>query len=189
MVSKLKTALICVLTCAVLVCGGVIVYQQRQNQKPEITDTLIAEKVEEAGELTTARLTYNGILHYEDGSIPFLTRKAFFMVYRAEVTAAVDLAGVKVAQNGQTVVLTFPEETLDIQIAPDSIEFYDEHAALFNWSGKDDAVDAIQAAKADVEEKANLELLRETARNQTEHLLTNLLQDFIGERTLQIQYR
>lgn len=38
-------------------------------------------------------MIYNGLIHYSDGSIPFLTQKAFNMTYRAEVRAGVDLEG------------------------------------------------------------------------------------------------
>ena len=55
---------------------------------PQITNTLLAGKIEGMSELTTAKLSYNGFLQSADGNIPFLTKKTFFMTYHADVKVA-----------------------------------------------------------------------------------------------------
>ena len=55
-----------------------------ESRKPDITNTYISSKLETVSNLTTAELTYNGLIHYEEGDIPILTKKSFSMVYRAE---------------------------------------------------------------------------------------------------------
>ena len=72
----------------VVILAGMVVYltqSLRRDREPEITGTFIDSKLEAAGELTSAKMIYNGLIHYSDGSIPFLTQKAFNMTYRAEV--------------------------------------------------------------------------------------------------------
>ncbi len=160
------------------------------GRKTNLTNELVASKLEAASELTTARLTYNGLLHYEDGKIPLLTKKAFFMLYCAEVEAGIDLAAVDIHMTKDTLTLTLPEPAIQsIHIVPDSIQFYDESRALFNPDNKEDATEAISAAQADVEEKADIAQMLDTARNQTELLLQNLFADALEDRTLVIRYQ
>ena len=158
-------------------------------QRPDISNELVASKLEAVSELTTARLTYNGLLHYEEGKVPLLTKKAFFMVYCAEVEAGIDLSAVEITVADDTLTLTLPAPVIQsIHVIPDSIQFYNEKSALFNPDNKDDAIDAIAEAEADVQAKADIAQMLDTAKNQTELLLTNLFADTIGERSLVIRY-
>lgn len=165
-----------------------VTYAFIRKDEPEITSTFISEKLETVSELTTARLTYNGIVEYSDGDIPFLTRKGFNMIYRAEVSAGIDLSQVEIDVTREEVRLTLPEEdVLDISIDSNSIKFYDEKFALFNWEDREDAVEAIKAAEEDVRENGNVEELKVRAREQTEVVLKGLLENVIGDRQLVIQ--
>lgn len=160
-----------------------------ESRKPDITNTYISSKLETVSNLTTAELTYNGLIHYEEGDIPILTKKSFSMVYRAEIKAGVDLSRVRPIITDTEVVLMVPEvEIQDIDIDETSIKFYDEQVALFNWTEKEDTLDAMAAAKADVEEQVNLTELKAKARAQTETLLKGLFEGTIGERQLRIQF-
>ena len=160
-----------------------------ENRKPDITNTFISSKLETVSTLTTAELTYNGLIRYEEGEIPILTKKAFSMVYRAQVTAGVDLSKVTSHITETEVVLVVPAvEIQDIDIDETSIQFYDEQVALFNWTEKEDTLDAMAAAKADVEEQVNLNELKLKARTQTETILHGLFDGNIGERKLRVQF-
>ena len=178
---KKLTCIVLFLLTALLLCSCA--------QEPVITDTLVASKLEAVSELTTARLTYNSLLHYEDGKIPLLTKKAFFMTYCAEVEAGIDLSAVDTAITDDTLTLTLPEPIIQsIHVIPDSIQFYNEKNALFNPETKEDAVNAIARAEADIQEKADIGQMLDTAKTQTE-LLTGLFADAIGERALVIHYK
>jgi len=183
-------AVINLLTVVVIVCAVIYVTNKVLNGEPEITNTFISDKLEEASELTSAKLTYNGLIHYTDGKIPFLTKKAFLMTYCAEVEAGIDLSEVDINVTVSKVKITIPQiEILDISVDPDSIQFYDEKTALFNWTEKEDVVDAMQVAKDDVTENANIEELKSKAKEQTEVLLEGLFEDSIGDRELVISYK
>lgn len=161
-----------------------------EQREPEITGVFISEKMQAMGELTSAELIYNGLIRYSDGEIPVLTKKEFSMIYRANVEAGVKLSEAEVEITDEQVVITLPQvQILGVTIDPDSIEFYDEEAALFNWTEKEDVIDTMQAAKADVIAKANIEELCAKAKNQTELLLMGLFEDAIGERMLVIKYK
>lgn len=160
-----------------------------ESRKPDVTSTYISSKLETVSNLTTAELTYNGLIHYEEGEIPLITKKSFSMVYRAEIKAGVDLSKVESYITDTEVVLMVPAvEIQDIDIDETSIQFYDEQVALFNWTEKEDTLDAMAAAKADVEEQVNLTELKLKARSQTEVLLHGLFDGTIGERTLRVQF-
>ena len=154
----------------------------RRDREPEITGTFIDSKLEAAGELTSAKMIYNGLIHYSDGSIPFLTQKAFNMTYRAEVRAGVDLSKANTEVTDSEVTVTLPAvEIFDISIDNDSIQYYDEKAALLNWERKEDAMDAIASAKEDVEQQTKeMDDLETMAQEQTKTLITGMLSETVS---------
>lgn len=160
------------------------------TDNPEITNDFISNKLEGASELTAAQFTYNGIITYSDGKIPFITKKSFLMTYRSEVEAGINLneADIKVTPN--TVQLTLPQvDILDVYVYSDSIKFFDENYALFNHENKSEVLDAIDVAKADVIENGDIEMLKSRAQEQTEFIMENLFKDAIGDRELIINYK
>lgn len=177
----------------VIILAGMVVYltqSLRRERQPEITGTFIDSKLEAAGELTSAKMIYNGLIHYSDGTIPLLTQKAFNMTYRAEAHAGVDLSQAKTEVTDTEVIVTLPAvEILDISIDDDSIQYYDEKAALLNWERKEDALDAIASAKEDVEQQTQeMEDLETMAREQAKTLITGMLSETIGDKTLVIKF-
>lgn len=175
----------------VLVIAGTAIFlvmHFTKESEPEITNSFISDKLEAASELTSAKLTYNGLVRYSEGSIPFITKKEFSMIYRAEVKAGIDLSKVKSEITDTQVKITVPRiEILDISIDESSIQFYDEKFALLNWEKKEDLLETMQEAKADVEAKGDMDGLKENAKNQIQILLVGLFEDCIGERELVIE--
>lgn len=176
-----------------LVLAGTAIFVAMRFTKvkgPEITNSFISDKLEAASELTSAKLTYNGLIHYSDGSIPFLTKKEFTMTYRAEVKAGIDLSKVTSEITDTQVIIRVPQiEILDISVDESSIQFYDEKFALFNWEKKGDLLETIESAKQDVKEQADMEGLKASAKNQIQILLDGLFRDSIGERTLAVEFQ
>ncbi len=159
----------------------------RGDREPEITSTFITNKLEEASELTSAKMIYNGLVRYSDGEIPFLTQKAFTMIYRAEVRAGIDLKKVEPSVTKKKVTIKVPKaEIQDIHVDADSIQYYDEKFALFNGEKREDAIEAIKSAQEDVRENGDVEELKNTAQEQVKILLEGLFQDSIGDRKLEI---
>lgn len=176
----------------ILVIAAAVIFvtnKVTQKDEPQITSSFISNKLEMVSELTTAKLTYNGLVYYSDGSIPLLTQKSFTMTYRAEVRAGVDLSKAEIKITDKEVRLTLPAvQILDTVVDSDSIQFYDEKAALLNWGKKTDVLDGMTAAQKDVEEKADFDSLKLEAKNQTKQLLTGIFSGAIGNRELVVKF-
>lgn len=142
----------------------------------KVSAVSIEERLSKCSDLTTARLDYRGIIRYEDGDIQYINKKSFSMIYDAHIKAGIDLSQAEVSVSGRKITVTIPKpEIQDIVVDPDSLEFYDEKLALFNWTKKEDTAKAMEYAKEDAEEKAaRTELIRQ-ASEQAKTVITTLL--------------
>lgn len=124
------------------------------------------------------------------GMVVYLTQKAFNMTYRAEVRAGVNLAKANTEVTDSEVTVTLPAvEIFDISIDNDSIQYYDEKAALLNWERKEDAMDAIASAKEDVEQQTKeMDDLETMAQEQAKTLITGMLSETVGDKTLVVKF-
>lgn len=158
-----------------------------KNKQPEITAAYISERIKSVSELTTAELSYNGLIIYSEGDIPLITKKGFSMRYTADIRAGIDLSNIKADVTDGKVVIDVPEaQVQSVDVDSDSIEFYDERYALFNWTQKEDVVDAISIAQEDASSHANITGLVKKASEQTEIIIKSILAGHIGDRQLVI---
>ena len=186
---SVKTLLALALVAVIVASVAVVAVQKEHQKHPRLTDTFIENQILPAGELVSAKMIYNGLVTYQNGEIPLLTKKGFSMIYRAEVQAGVDLTNAEVdIFKDEVDVYLPPVEAFTIDIDPDSLQFYDSKFALFNWENKQDVVEAIKFAEEDVRENGQLDALAALAREQTEQLLEGLLSPVIGERTLNVSF-
>lgn len=149
---------------------------------PTLTTTDIQEEIVQVSDLATAQLNYRGLVHYEEGNIKFIDKKAFTMVYDAEVKAGVDLSQSKIAIDGQTITITLPEATMQsIEIDPNTLEFYDQEYAIFNWQNRSDTAEALEMAKENAQEKVDQSELISQANDTAKTLVENLLKPFTIE--------
>lgn len=153
---------------------GARLLEKEDNMK--VSASSIEEKLSKCSDLTTARLDYRGIIRYEDGDIQYINKKSFSMIYDAHIKAGIDLSQAKVSVKGKKITVTIPKpEIQDIVVDPDSLEFYDEKLALFNWTKKEDTAKAMKAAKQDADQKAAQTDLIEQASEQARTVITTLL--------------
>lgn len=161
-----------------------------KNKQPEITAAYISEKIESASELTTSELVYNGLVIYSEGDIPLLTRKGFSMRYSANIRAGINFSDIKTDITKDKVNIKIPHaEVQSIDVDTGSIQFYDEKYALFNWTQKEDVIDAISISKEDASSHANTAELVKRADAQTEIILKSILAGSIGDRKLNISFQ
>lgn len=159
----------------------------RFTKKPIITSSMLASKLEDASDLTTAEMTYNGLIHYDDGGIPILTQKKYSMVYEATLEAGIDLSKVEIDVKEDKVTVTLPEVVVEDPVVDmDSIDFYDESFAIFNWDDKRDGIDAVKEAKKDCKNHADITGLKGKAYENAKQVVRKLLEELIGERELEI---
>lgn len=149
----------------------VVVEEEPKVEEPQITVEYINKKLNNISELSTAEMVYNGLYTVVEGNIPFITQKGFSMTYSAEMKAGIDATQIKTEITDDEVIITLPQaQILSTWVDPESIQFYDEKHALFNWSEKTDVTEAIAAAEADMKEKANQDGLIKRASRQAEYI-------------------
>ncbi|WP_303249275.1 DUF4230 domain-containing protein [uncultured Slackia sp.] len=162
--------------------------------EPSVTmsaDT-VAEQLVECSELATMKLEYRGLVTYEEGELPLLTKKAFTMIYDADVRAGVDLSQATVEVAGSSVKVSLPAATVQsIAIDPDSLQFYDQRYALLNWQDRDDTAKALQMAQDDAEAKVDRTAMIGDAQKQAETIVETMLLPFTedGDYTIEVSFR
>lgn len=162
--------------------------------EPSVTmsaDT-VAEQLVECSELATMKLEYRGLVTYEEGELPLLTKKAFTMIYDADVRAGVDLSQATVEVAGSSVKVSLPAATVQsIAIDPDSLQFYDQRYALLNWQDRDDTAKALQMAQDDAETKVDHTAMIGDAQKQAETIVETMLLPFTedGDYTVEVSFR
>lgn len=165
------------------------------NKEPQVmvSASSIEERLSKCSTLTTARLDYRGIVKYSEGEIQFIDKKSFSMIYDAHIKAGIDLEKASVSLSGKKVQVIIPQpEVQDIIIDSDSLEFYDEKFALFNWTDKEDTAKAISYAKEDATAKIDqtdiLAQASEQAKTVIETLLAPITEDVKDTYELTIEW-
>lgn len=159
-----------------------------ESREQVVTIETIEKRLEDLADLSTAELVYTNLYTVTEGKIPFLTQKGFSMVYTADVRAGIDMGGVRVELDDRRVTVTLPPaEIQTLKVDPESIRFYDEKHALFNWDKKTDVTQAIALAEADTREKADTDGLLKLASQRAELLVKGLLEGAAGDRAVVVK--
>lgn len=173
---KLRAIIVVIAVVALIAVGYMAARLQAKNAEPDVSVTSIEEQLVMCSELATARLDYRGLVTYSDGDIPLINQKSFSMIFDASIKAGIRLEQAKVEVNGKTIRVELPApEILDITVDSDSLEFYDEQFALFNWTKKEDTQTAIGYARENAEEKAKLSGILDEAKEQAETVVRTML--------------
>lgn len=110
------------------------------------------------------------------------------MRYTANIRAGIDFSKVNINVTDKKVTVKIPEaEVQSIDVEPESIEFYDERYALFNWTDKKDVIDAISISKEDATAHANVGELVKKAGSHAGAVIKNILEGSVGSRELIIE--
>lgn len=164
---------------AVIACIAVGFLGARLLSKKDtvtVSATSIEERLSKCSSLTTARLDYRGIIKYEEGDIQYINKKSFSMIYDAHIKAGIDLSLASVEVDGKTITVTVPKPTVqDVTVDPDSVEFYDEKFAIFNWTEKEDTAKALEYAKEDAKAKADQTDILAQASEQAKTVIETLI--------------
>lgn len=173
---KLRVLLVVLAVIAFMGVGFLGARLLDQEPKVTVSATSIEEQLSKCSSLTTARLDYRGIIKYSEGEILFINKKSFSMIYDAQIKAGIDLAQASVTVTGNKILVQIPEpEIQDITINPDTLEFYDEKLALFNWTTKEDTTKAMEYAKEDASAKIIQTDLLNQAEEQAKTVIETLL--------------
>ena len=171
--------------------GGALLhkrYLDKKEKEKRITSLEVSQTLESASDLTTEKIVYQGLVHYEEGDIPFIDKKSYNMTYTAEIDAGVDVSEIEVTDTGEKIIIEIPDsEVQSVYVDPDSIEFHDESFALFNWDDKQDGVDAVKLAETDAKEHADIDTLKKEADNHARELIENLFSDAIRDQQVEVR--
>ena len=124
------------------------------------------------------------------GGEDFDQRVVDYLITEFRRDTGVDLSKANTEVTDSEVTVTLPAvEIFDISIDNDSIQYYDEKAALLNWERKEDAMDAIASAKEDVEQQTKeMDDLETMAQEQAKTLITGMLSETVGDKTLVVKF-
>lgn len=173
---KKRYILLTVIAAAALIATGFLSARLLDKEKITVSASSIEERLSKCSSLTTARLDYRGMIKYEEGDIPYINKKSFSMIYDAHIKAGIDLSQAKVEVNGKRIKVTVPApEIQDIVVSPDSLEFYDEKLALFNWTDREDTAKAMEYAEQDAAAKASQTDILTQASDQAKTVINTLI--------------
>ena len=170
--------------------GDMIDLARLTESEPVISVQTYDMKLRAIGELTTGELVYDGLVTYEKGNIPLLTKHGFLMTYSSTVRAGIDFSGVNIREVGDSWVITVPyAEIQTVTIDPESLSFYDTKNALIKGDEKEDVSEALVAAEQNVYEMADLDRLCRIADDQVERMVYEVLGDVAEKKEIRIERR
>ena len=130
---KILFILICILVAFI---GGM--FSMNKQTEPEITSTLIQNRIEQASNLVTTKYHYTKVGKFENSlnlngwSIP-LTNKYFILTFEGEIQLGTDLSKANVEIDDSTIHVTVDKPAvISNSIDESSIEVYDETKNIFN---------------------------------------------------------
>lgn len=188
---KILKVLVAIILAGLLIVGGLFAgmsYQQKKietktaEDAPVIKNTPISQKVVALKQLTTAQLTYQGLVEYEEGKVPIINKNVFLMTYTAKVTAGIDFSKAIVTEKDEVIIIELPKaEVLTKQIDLESIKYYDIKKSKINPPSREDALAAQKDAYEDLDVSMDKKELLDTANAQAKAMLKEMLEPFLAE--------
>ncbi len=155
--------------------------QMRSEMEPEITSSLIYNKLVSAKELTTLKYHYTNMGHFENQNtfygykVPF-TSKEFIVSYEGLINAGIDLNKMKVNVGDKSIEVRIPAaEILSHEIYEDSLKVYDERESIFNRIDIEDYNDFSKDQKSEIEKKAIKKGLLKEADEESKRAVEEIL--------------
>lgn len=155
--------------------------QMKSEMEPEITSSLIYNKLVSAKELTTLKYHYTNMGHFENQNtfygykVPF-TSKEFIVSYEGLINAGIDLNKMKVDVGDKSIEVRIPAaEILSHEIYEDSLKVYDERESIFNRIDIEDYNDFSKDQKSEIEKRAIKKGLLKEADEESKRAIEEIL--------------
>ena len=155
--------------------------QMKSEMEPEITSSLIYNKLVSAKELTTLKYHYTNMGHFENQNtfygykVPF-TSKEFIVSYEGIINAGIDLNKMNVDVGDKSIEVRIPAaEILSHEIYEDSLKVYDERESIFNRIDIEDYNDFSKDQKSEIEKKAIKKGLLKEADEESKRAIEEIL--------------
>lgn len=153
----------------------------KNEMEPNITSTLIFNKLVSAKELTTLKYHYTNMGQFENQNtfygykIPF-TSKKFIVSYDGLINAGVDLEKMKVELHDKSIEIKIPPaKILSHEIYEDSLKVFDERESIFNRIDIEDYNNFSKDQKKEVEVNAIKRGLLKEADEESKKAIEELL--------------
>ena len=174
----------------VIVVAAIAIYIRFFSYKDEatLTNKMVLSTITKSSELTTAKLNFQGFAKYDDKGIPVLTKADFSMIYEATARIGIDLKKVKARvvdpkkDKKGVVWITLPKaEVQEVKIKPDSIEYFNEKVAIFNFDDKEDSDNAQALAEKEARKQAENMGVIEYADMNAKELIKGILSEVVPD--------
>ena len=160
--------------------GGMF-FANKQTE-PEITSTLIQNRIEQASDLVTTKYHYTKVGKFENSlnlngwSIP-LTNKYFILTFEGEIQLGTDLSKANVEINDSTIHVTVDKPAvISNAIDESSIEIYDETKNIFNPISVSDykafALEQKDKALSEAKEKGLMKTAQENTKKSIKQIIS-----------------
>lgn len=170
-----------ILICILLAFIGGMFFMNKQTE-PEITYTLIQNRIEQASNLVTTKYHYTKVGKFENSlnlngwSIP-LTNKYFILTFEGEIQLGTDLSKANVEINDSTIHVTVDKPAvISNSIDESSIEVYDETKNIFNPISVSDykafALEQKDKALSEAKEKGLMKTAQENTKKSIKEIVS-----------------
>ena len=192
---NLKKILFVLLFLVVAFVGGM--FFANKQTKPEISSTLIQNRIEQASDLVTTKYHYAKVGKFENSlslngwSIP-LTNKNFILTFEGEIQLGTDLSKAKVDIKDSTIYVTVDKPTvISNSIDESSIEVYDETKNIFNPISVNDykkfAVEQKETALSEAKKKGLMKTAQENTKKSVKEIIS-IIPD-TDEYTIEVAFK
>lgn len=189
---KILFILICILVA--FICG---MFFMNKQTEPEITSTLIQNRIEQASDLVTTKYHYTKVGKFENSlnlngwSIP-LTNKYFILTFEGEIQLGTDLSKANVEIDDSTIHVTVDKPAvISNSIDESSIEVYDETKNIFNPISVSDykafALEQKDKALSEAKEKGLMKTAQENTKKSIKEIVS-IIPD-TDEYTIEVTFK
>ena len=158
------------------------IFFANKQTEPEITSTLIQNRIEQASDLVTTKYHYTKVGNFENSlnlngwSIP-LTNKYFILTFEGEIQLGTDLSKANVEINDSTIHVTVDKPAVISNVIDESsIEVYDETKNIFNPISVSDykafALEQKDKALSEAKEKGLMKTAQENTKKSIKDIVS-----------------
>ena len=185
-----------ILICILVAFIGGMFFMNNQTE-PEITSTLIQNRIEQASGLVTTKYHYTKVGKFENSlnlngwSIP-LTNKYFILTFEGEIQLGTDLSKANVEIDDSTIHVTVDKPAvISNSIDESSIEVYDETKNIFNPISVSDykafALEQKDKALSEAKEKGLMKTAQENTKKSIKEIVS-IIPD-TDEYTIEVTFK
>lgn len=173
------------------------IFFANKQTEPEITSTLIQNRIEQASDLVTTKYHYTKVGKFENSlnlngwSIP-LTNKYFILTFEGEIQLGTDLSKANIEISDSTIHVTVDKPTvISNSIDESSIEVYDETKNIFNPISVSDykafAVEQKEKALSEAKKKGLMKTAQENTKKSIKEIVS-IIPD-TDEYTIEVTFK